>query len=152
MKGQKRRFRLGKSNTSTGLTDKRNGIHCLPCKTLSKLKSQVDSPIDQLQFKKNNLKTHPASHNSKTEINCVNKVSLYTHWQDFNISAYNFKFVKRGFIFWSYHDLVFHDHLQSQGRKAKVMKAIARNFWIVSNTSLFPHHTPLRFQSFSLTS
>lgn len=43
---------LERATHLTRPTDKRNDIHCLPCKTLSKLKSQVDSPIDQLQFKK----------------------------------------------------------------------------------------------------
>lgn len=44
-------------------------------------------------------------------------------------------------VFWSYRDLVFHDHPQTQDRKAKVMRAVARNFLIVSNTNLSPHHT-----------
>lgn len=49
--------------------------------------------------------------------------------------------LRKSSLFWPYHDLVFHDHPQIQDRKAKLMRAIARNFCIVSNTNLSPHHT-----------
>lgn len=140
MDWQEKEDRLGNSNTSTRPTGKCCDMHAVSCMILHEhhSRSQMLSHLDQSQFKKCNRKKP-----TQLFILAKQRSTVIIHYNSTGkILTSLHEFVKRGFIVWSYHDLVFHDHLQCQDRKAKVMKAVPRNFCIVWMTSLhlITHH------------